>query len=76
MGVVMESPPLATQLASAFEEAIPGDAYELRLGDDGNIAWIEHTAQGDVRYTSAPHVGAARGFWIRVLGMLPIEWLL
>jgi putative cardiolipin synthase len=76
MGVVMESPPLATQLASAFEEAIPGDAYELRLGDDGNVVWVEHTPQGEVRYTSAPGVGTVRGFWTGLLGVLPIEWLL
>jgi putative cardiolipin synthase len=76
MGVVMESPPLATQLASAFEEAIPGDAYELRLGDDANVVWVEHTPQGEVRYTSAPGVGTVRGFWTGLLGVLPIEWLL
>jgi putative cardiolipin synthase len=45
MGIVVESPPLATQLSSAFDREIPRLAYEVRLSPDGgSVEWID----GDV----------------------------
>ena len=46
MGVVIDSAPLATSLADAFDGAIPHRAYELRL-TDGGIEWIERGDAGD-----------------------------
>lgn len=75
MGVVMESPVLATQLAQAFFREIPRDAYELRL-EGGQVAWLERTEAGVVRHARMPGVGALRRLWIGFLALLPIEWLL
>lgn len=76
MGVVMDSPVLAGQLADTFDTYIAQDAYELRLDSDGAVTWIEHTAAGEIRHASAPGTGALRMWWVHLLGMLPIEWLL
>jgi cardiolipin synthase C len=77
MGVVLESPTLATRLARAFDDAIPRHAYEVRLmGDSRGLEWIERTDGGEVRHRSAPHAGVLRQLWIGFLSVLPIEWLL
>jgi putative cardiolipin synthase len=76
MGIVMDSPELAEQLATAFDPAMPRDWYELELAPDGGVVWIERTPDGEVRYTSPPGVGKVRLWWTGVLGRLPIEWLL
>ena len=77
MGVVLESPTLATRLAQAFDDAIPRYAYEVRLmGDGQGLEWIERTDGGEVRHSSSPHAGALRRLWINFLSVLPIEWLL
>jgi putative cardiolipin synthase len=77
MGVVLESPRLATQLAQAFDNELPRNAYEVRLSGDGQgLEWIERTDAGEVRYSSPPQAGPLRRLWIGFLSILPIEWLL
>jgi cardiolipin synthase C len=77
LGVVLESQALATRLAQAFEEAVPRDAYEIRLAADGHsVEWIERTGSGQVTHTSTPGSGPLRQLWIGLLSILPIEWLL
>jgi cardiolipin synthase C len=77
MGVVLESPRLATQLAQAFDDELPRNAYEVRLSDDGmGLEWIERTDGGEVRHPSPPQAGVLRRLWIAFLSILPIEWLL
>lgn len=75
MGVVLEHPAMAARLADAFAQAIPRNAYEMRLEGDKTV-WVERTPQGEVRHERAPGVGAVRSLWIGLLSYLPIEWLL
>jgi putative cardiolipin synthase len=77
MGVVIDSPVLATRLAEAFDFRFPNDAYEVRLAENHHgLEWVERTSAGDVVYTSDPHTGLLRRMWVRFLSILPIEWLL
>jgi cardiolipin synthase C len=77
MGVVIESPTLATQLSQAFDTGIPRNAYEVRFAADGrNLEWIAHEGEREIRYTTEPETGAARRLWMQFLSVLPIEWLL
>ena len=71
MGLVVESAALATQLSSALDRGLPGDAYELRLDDD-KLVWME----GETRHTTDPQTGFFKRLWIGFLSILPIEWLL
>jgi len=75
MGVVLDSPVFATRLSQAFVDAIPRDAYEVRL-EDGRVVWMERTATGEVKHTKTPGVGFMRSAWMGFLALLPIEWLL
>jgi putative cardiolipin synthase len=77
VGVVLESPTLATQLSEAFDRSIPNRAYEVRLTADGKgVEWIEQTAAGEVRHSSTPGATASRMLFVNLLRILPIEWLL
>ena len=47
MGLVIDSPSAAKQLADAFETEVPDIAYELRIAPDGvNLQWVERTPVG------------------------------
>ena len=77
MGVVLDSPPLASRLSDLFANEIPRTQYEVRLAPDGQgVEWVEQTAAGPVIYGSSPETGVMRRAWIRFLSVMPIEWLL
>jgi len=72
MGVVVESPPLASRLADRLDELLPKLAYEVRLSPGGELEWRD----GDAVLASEPGAGPLRRAWIGFLSLLPIEWLL
>jgi phosphatidylserine/phosphatidylglycerophosphate/cardiolipin synthase-like enzyme len=77
MGLVIDSPALASRLSAAFDTKIPQDAYTLRVAADGRCPeWIERTPDGERFYDVDPGTGAAKRAWIQFLTILPIEWLL
>jgi putative cardiolipin synthase len=77
MGLVIHSPDLARRLSKSFDEEVVRNAYEVRVVDgDSCIEWIEHTAAGDIRYDTEPHVGWGRRTWVEFLTLMPIDWLL
>lgn len=75
MGVVLESPAMAGELARLFEQVVPQVAYELKLAGS-EVTWLERTPGGEVVHTSTPRVGVLRRLWIAFLSLLPIEGLL
>ena len=72
MGVVIESASLAARLSSALDDALPRDAYEVRLSEQGQLQWL---SEGKVS-SAEPGAGFFRSLWIGFLSLLPIEWLL
>jgi putative cardiolipin synthase len=77
MGLVIESPALAAELAKAFDEGIPNVAWEVRLSADGRrLEWIESGPSGRKSYTAEPATGPLRRAMVKILSLLPIEWLL
>ena len=72
MGIVVDSPALASRLSEALDRDMANVAYEVRLSPDDRLEWID----GDVRHTSEPGAGPLKRFWIGFLSILPIEWLL
>jgi putative cardiolipin synthase len=52
-------------------------AYEVILDLDGSgLEWIERTGQGEIRYHHDPKVGFLKRLLVKVIGWLPIEWML
>ena len=78
MGLLIDSPSLAGQLASKFDGAFPGVAYEVRQSEEGGgLEWMERSpAGGERRLTTEPGTSAAKRAMVRFLSILPIEWLL
>lgn len=78
MGLVIESPALATAMADSLDRHLAYQAFELRLGEGGRIEWIERetaTAEPVVHLTE-PRASLWRRLLVAFLSLLPIEWLL
>jgi putative cardiolipin synthase len=77
MGVVLESPNLATHLSELFDTKIRLEEYEVRLTADGqHIEWVDRASGSEKTLSSAPDTSVFRRMWAGFLGILPIEWLL
>ena len=75
-GVLIESPALARQVADLLGERLPDIAYELRLGEGGDIEWIERDGGDVVRHDVEPESTRAERAMLWVVSKLPIAWLL
>ncbi len=75
MGLVIDSPVLATRLSEAMD-IVTRDAYELRLTPAGDIEWIEHDPAGDKHYDTDPQTTAFKRAAVWFMSLLPIDWLL
>jgi putative cardiolipin synthase len=76
MGLVIDSPALARQLAATLDRSVADRAYEVRLAPDGALYWIERKQGVAIRHDAEPGAGFWRGIGVRILSWLPIEWLL
>jgi putative cardiolipin synthase len=72
MGVVIDSPTLAGQLAKALDGA-PQWAYEVRLDEQGNKQWLDAP---NPPLTTEPETGLLRRATVKFMSWLPIEWML
>ncbi len=73
MGVVIDSPKLAQQLAGVYRHAAAGGAFTLRLADDGTrIEWVATDWQGhETVHADEPHDDA----WLRLKLRLLQPWV-
>jgi hypothetical protein len=75
--VVIESSGLAGRLARAFDTTFLEMSYRPTRTADGSLVWDEATADGGtVRHEHEPGATSASRVMFRLLGLLPIEWLL
>ncbi|WP_173930964.1 phospholipase D family protein [Chelativorans sp. Marseille-P2723] len=77
MGVLIDSPRLAEAVAAAFVERFPQVSYlPVLTGEDG-IVWDEVGIDGErIRHYTEPQTSPLSRLFLRLLGLLPIEWLL
>jgi len=77
LGLVIDSPAVAAQLARAFDNVVPGIAWQVRMAPDGaNLEWVERSGAGEVVRDEEPGASALQLLGVGLLQMLPIEWLL
>lgn len=79
LGIIIESPKLARQIEQAFDRQIPGESYRLLLSEEGELTWQTGQKGGDspvTVYRVEPGSNWFSRWGMRVLGLLPIEWLL
>lgn len=76
IGFVIDSPESAQRLNAAFSKWVPFNAYEVKIGKNGNLYWTEKTASEEKRFDTEPNSNLFERMWISVLSVLPIDWLL
>ena len=76
MGFVIDSPGLGEAMTTWFAEEVPTRAYRVRLGDGGEIRWIDRQEGGEVVREAEPGTSLWRRLAVTLLSVLPIEWLL
>ena len=77
MGVLIDSPTLASGLARAFSDVLPGASYRPALSGDGALVWTETLPGSDVlRHDHEPAATPLTPTILSLLGTLPIKWLL
>ncbi|HEX9506235.1 MAG TPA: phospholipase D family protein, partial [Acidimicrobiia bacterium] len=76
MGFVIDSAALADALARRFADEVPARAYQVGLGDTGQLHWIDRHDGVEVVQEEEPGTRVLRRFAVAVLSVLPIEWLL
>ena len=76
LGLVIDSPPLAQQIATAFREPIPANAYEVRLDAHGDLYWVEQRDGQELRYYHDPDTSFWQRAEVAFFSLLPIEGML
>jgi len=76
MGFVIDSPPMAAQLGKTLQESMPERAYEVRLDEQGRMVWIERSGAATRRHYEEPNTTVWQRAGVRILSILPIDWLL
>jgi len=76
MGVLIDSAALAGQATRLFADKVPAMAYELRLGADGGLRWIERSGGRELVHDVEPGTSWLQRVAVRLLSLLPIERLL
>jgi putative cardiolipin synthase len=78
MGVVIDSPLGASEVAEVLDLGAQTLAYEVRLAPDGqNLVWIDRDDAGNVReHTVDPEAGWSQRLVVGFLAGLPIDWML
>ncbi len=76
MGLLIDSPVLARNLSAEFDGGLQRAAYQVQLGADGRLEWVDRGTAGEVVLHDEPGAGVGMRAWIGLLSVLPIEWLL
>ncbi len=76
LGFVIESPNLAQETEAEFFQKIIVTAYEVKLNEQGKLYWVEQQGSKKVRHDKEPGVTLGKRAALKILTILPIEWLL
>jgi len=75
VGIVVASPVIANELASIFDRRTYKAVYRVEL-EKGKLRW-HHFENGETKiYRNDPHTTFFQRLTPRLMGLLPIEWLL
>ncbi len=78
MGLIVDSPRMATKMTTAFADKLPKQTYALRLDGQGAIEWQDKGAPpgSPPVLHQEPRTSIWKRAMVRVLSWLPIDWLL
>ena len=75
LGVVIDSPELASAIARDFDDNLVPASYRLSL-EDGDVAWCDGRDDEPTLERTEPGTTVWTRWFVRVLARLPIRWLL
>ncbi|OWT65525.1 phospholipase D family protein [Candidimonas nitroreducens] len=76
MGFVIESPDLAGRITDSLDKLLATHAYQVQIGRDGKLEWLEHAGSATVVHRHEPGASLWRRAGVAVAALLPIDWLL
>ena len=76
LGFVIDSSTLAKLIESGISETVSAMTYRLHLSENDKPFWIEQRDGATVRHNTEPRTSWRLRAGIRLLSLLPIEWLL
>ncbi len=76
MGMVIDSPALATRLTETLDRTLPTRAYEVKLDERGSVIWLERRGEQVIRHEKEPGTSWFKRAAVKALSWLPIDWLL
>jgi len=76
MGFVIDSAAMAQRIAESFQTGIPQRSYEVRLSPEGDLYWIERNGTEETRHDTEPNTGFFKRLAVRLISILPIDWML
>jgi putative cardiolipin synthase len=76
LGLVIDSPELASQIEATFLAYVPQVAYSVQLDPNGKIFWIERNGDTEIRHDTEPNTTWYGRMGVWMLSILPIESLL
>src|SRR5690554_7978048 len=76
LGFIIESPKMAMDIETSFDEDIPNSAYEVLLSDEDSVYWLERKDGQAIRHDSEPETGFFKRGFVWLLSTLPIEFML
>lgn len=76
MGLVVDSPALAKQLADTLQQRLPTHAYQVKLDQHGALYWLERDGPSTIRHDTEPGTTLWKRMAVRLMSVLPIDWLL
>ena len=77
LGLLIDSPSMASALSRMFIKDIPEASYQVQFGAQGRLEWIERRPDGTtVVYHDEPRASFGRRLAVTLFGLLPIEGLL
>ena len=77
MGLLIESPTLAVAVAQAVDQVMQRGAYALRLAPSDALEWTTQEDTGaQIVHLTEPNTTWFDRFIVRVIGILPVEWMM
>ena len=77
MGYLIDSPAMAQRISAPFDGPLNMASYRPELGNQGDMAWRERSVRGEEALrTPEPGTSWTERAMLKVVGWLPVEWLL
>ena len=77
MGLLIESPTFAVAVTQAVDQVMQRGAYALRLSPTQALEWVTQDAGGaQIVQTTEPNTTWLDRTLVKIIGVLPLEWMM